>query len=344
MDALDPTPASCTPTTPIPVATTPTATVVDCLAGLTACHDELALVRSFFVTVQKLWPESEPWMVKTPWDSYPTEENLIILGNPTTLPRMPAVQSLQLRSREAFSLNNDDGANLVLGHIARPDEDVEDLFMLATPQPLSEADQHLLRGLLRIYRNQLNLLHGGEMDLLTGVFSRKLLLTHLTDQLTARIHGRRFLDDGNADYFVIISLDLLSRINAEYGHMTGDFMLQLAAEAIKASLHVDDQIFRLDGKAFGALICDISPTRIRELGEQIREKIAEQESGKARITASIGLASMHDSQLPQDAIDAAWEALNYAKAQGRNQVQDYQTLTDEGLIAAPASEKAIELF
>lgn len=318
--------------------------LAECLAELTSRQDELALIQQFFALLNKLWPNHEHWLVKTPWDTYPTESNLIVLGDQATLPRDLAVYALQLRSREAFLQETVEGRHFILAHIARPDEDVEDLFALASPAPLSADDQHLLRNLLRLYRNLLRLIHAGELDLLTGVLSRKHLLDHLTDQLTARLHGRRFHDEDNADHFAVISLDQFSLINAQLGHMAGDYLLQLAAAAIKSCLHVDDSVFRLNGKSFGALIRDISTLRVQALCDQIRQKIAEQECGSARITASIGLTSMRDCQLPQDAIDAAWEALNYAKAHGRNQVCDYQTLLEANLVAAPANEKAIELF
>jgi hypothetical protein len=51
----------------------------------------------------------------------------------------------------------------------------------------------------------------------------------------------------------------------------------------------------------------------------------------------------HD-RLPQEILEHARAALEFAKAEGHDPVMDYADLTDQGLIGDAGGEKTVDLF
>lgn len=319
--------------------------LVEALAEITRQRGLLGLEDTLFNALHLIWPQSECWMVKIPWESYPTRDNLIVHGNRATLPIDLALAALQLKGREALEMRAQSGRHYTSAHIPQPDEEEAELFLLATPAALDEPAQRLLTALLRIYRNQLELLQAGERDLLTGVLSRRVLARHITDQLAARLHGRRYREEGNADYLVLLNLDHFSRINREYGHLAADRVLYQAAQVIQESLHEGDRVFRQPGDEFAFLLIDTPPHMVREVCERLRQRFAARAFECGRMSVSLGYCAMPHDRLPREIIENARAALEFAKTNGRDQVSDYAELVKAGLVGdKPDAEKTVELF
>ncbi|GEM_PF-2572507 len=319
--------------------------LVAALATLTRQRDELALQEEFIKSAQLIWPGVAGWLVKVPIDSYPTHENLIVLGDAGRLPPNLAVTGLQLRSPEALSQFHYEARDFVLAHIARPHGGEEDLFVFEFDHTLSDHEMALLRDLLQIFKNHVLLLASHDHDGLTGLICHTQLQNRLTDQITARLHGRRFRQEGNADYIIVLSLDLFRYINERHGHQVGEAMLKRTADYLRETLHEDDLIFRLGGKEFAILIQDLNPQEARDLSERLRLGLADLDfSQDIRATASFGVTPLDCTALPQDNLNHARRALEYAKAHGRNQVQLYTALLTQGQLEMENGPKAIELF
>jgi len=284
-------------------------------------------------------------MVKTPWDSYPTRDNLIVHGQRATLSVDLALAAMQLKGRETLEAREQGGRHYVNAHIPQPDEEEAELFILATPKPLDEAAQRMLSALLRIYRNQLELLQAGDRDLLTGVLSRRALANRITDQLAARLHGRRYREAGNADYLVLLDVDHFSDINTGHGHLAADRALCQVATLIVENLHEGDLVFRQAGDEFAFLLFDTPPEMVREVCERLRQRIHDHAFESGSHSVSLGYCAMHHDRLPREIIEHARAALEFAKTNGRDQVCDHTALIDAGLVSdGDAGEKAVELF
>lgn len=319
--------------------------VVEGIAELTRQKDLLSLESRLFTLIGEIWPQVECWLAKTPWDDYPTRENLIIHGDRASIPLDLALLALQLKGRENLDQRERGGHYYISGHIPQPDDEESELLLLASPQPLGDDALQLLTSLLHVYRNHLDLLQAGDRDLLTGTQSRKLLQNRMTDQLAARLRGRRYRQEGNADYLVLLNLDGFSRINERHGHLVADRVLQQAARCLRDTLHEDDMLFRRAGDEFAVLLFDISPEMIVEICERLHAAIAACPFvADIRLTASLGYRDMRHDHLPQEIIDHAVAALAYAKDHGRDQVQDYAGLAAAGLVQGDGAERSVELF
>jgi diguanylate cyclase (GGDEF)-like protein len=326
-------------------ASCPVHRIVEAIAELTLQKSLLAMEDCFFALMRDIWPNMECWLVKTPWDDYPTPENLIVHGDRATLPVDMALVAMQLHGRETIDQLARGGRHYLNAHIPQPDDEEAELLLLASPRALDDDDKRLLQALVQIYCNHLELLQAGDRDLLTGALSRKVLQNRMTDQLAARLHGRRYREDGNADYLGVLNLDSFRRINAQHGHRLADQVLAETARVISESLHEGDMVFRQVSDGFAFLLFDIELGMAREVCTRLRQNLAEHTFvADIRLTARAGYCAMPHDRLPQEILEHARAALEFAKAEGHDPVMDYADLADQGLIGDAGGEKTVDLF
>ncbi|RYY35781.1 MAG: diguanylate cyclase, partial [Sphingomonadales bacterium] len=141
------------------------------------------------------------------------------------------------------------------------------------------------------------------LDPLTGIANRRGLAQRFTE---SRPQG-----------LAVIDCDHFKRINDNFGHDVGDEALVAVADALQG-----DHLFigRLGGEEFVALVYHDEWER---LAEEARERIDMGVRIRApqlgfRVTASAGLAAIHDSDTLESAIKRADRALYAAKDAGRD--------------------------
>lgn len=319
--------------------------VVAALADLTRLRDEPSLIRRLFAAIGDIWPGTRCWLARIPPECYPSADNLIVLGEQSGLPVSLAVIGLQLKSRDSINQYVYEGRRYLLAHIAQAHADDEDLLLAETAEELVEAELELFRDLLQVYKNHLASLASHDRDVLTGLPRRSSLLARITEQVDARLSGRRYRADGNADYLALIAPIGFRAINAAHGHMAGDLLLRALAHALRDGLHEGDLVFRLGGKQFGALIYDLSAAEIAEVCARLRAAGAEASVAAAnaaiRAEVAVGYANLGARRLPQDILDAALAALEQAEA--GQPIRAAETLPPAE-DAASGDGKHIELF
>ena len=126
---------------------------------------------------------------------------------------------------------------------------------------------------------------------------------------------------------LVFDLDHFKQVNDTFGHAVGDCILSGFVDRVNAELRKPDELGRLGGEEFIAVLPDTSAVSALALAERIREKIAlwypEQLAGQ-QITSSIGIAGFSLSlQSLDELVAAADHALYQAKANGRNCVRLY---------------------
>ena len=141
------------------------------------------------------------------------------------------------------------------------------------------------------------------LDPLTGIANRRGLAQRFTE---SRPQG-----------LAVIDCDHFKRINDNFGHDVGDEALVAVADALQG-----DHLFigRLGGEEFVALVYH---EQWEQLAEEARERIDMGVRIRApqlgfRVTASAGLAAIHDSDTLESAIKRADRALYAAKDAGRD--------------------------
>jgi two-component system cell cycle response regulator len=152
-------------------------------------------------------------------------------------------------------------------------------------------------------------------DALTGLANRRFILTQLGSQVSAaRRHGRPLS-------VAVIDIDHFKAINDTHGHAAGDRVLVAVAKALAEHLRAEDQLGRLGGEEFLAVLPDTDAEAGARVIDKLRCEVAaaraEGDDGTLAVTVSIGAATW-DGEAPEELLRRADDALYAAKAAGRD--------------------------
>lgn len=144
-------------------------------------------------------------------------------------------------------------------------------------------------GFRRMRRTQDELQRMAHFDHLTGALNAGAFARRLTEELQ---RNRRYRRPGALLY---LDLDNFKNLNDTHGHQTGDALLRLAADALRAAVREVDVVGRLGGDEFAVLMPETDGTlataAARRLGDGIRQAF----DGTPAVTASIGVVSFRET-------------------------------------------------
>ncbi len=156
-------------------------------------------------------------------------------------------------------------------------------------------------------------------DGLTHIPNKRALMEFLDREFArARRHARPLV-------VIMMDLDHFKRVNDDFGHLMGDYVLREVAKLAKARVRHEEMFARYGGEEF----CSVMPETDRAGGlafaEEFRGLIEghpfEFEGNQVQVTMSLGVAEIDDSMTRAEAaILAADENLYRAKRAGRNRV------------------------
>jgi diguanylate cyclase (GGDEF)-like protein len=147
------------------------------------------------------------------------------------------------------------------------------------------------------------------LDQLTGMLNRKALEQRSLElELQSRITGQPV-------GLVVCDIDHFKRVNDERGHDGGDTVLVEIAATLRGRLRAEDELGRLGGEEFLALLPDTDARAAHKAAEHMRENV-----GETGVTISIGWAAWCGEEA-DELLRRADDALYAAKAQGRNCVK-----------------------
>lgn len=163
-------------------------------------------------------------------------------------------------------------------------------------------------------------------------------LENSTDALT-KIGNRRYFDEVLAKLvsearrhkgaltLLMVDIDRFKRVNDTYGHPMGDQVLRIVAASIVEGIRDGDVSARYGGDEFGILLPNTDLSTARMIGEQVGRAIAGRELIKkstgenlGRVTVSIGVALLRDSEPIELFTERADTCLYAAKRAGRDRV------------------------
>ncbi|GAB6137715.1 GGDEF domain-containing protein [Halanaerobaculum tunisiense] len=154
-----------------------------------------------------------------------------------------------------------------------------------------------------------------------------------TDELTELSNRRHFME-----YFkkmiarskrystslslIMCDLDKFKEINDNYGHDIGDKVLKAVGELLKEETREEDMAARVGGEEFSILLTDTSLQNGKVYAERIRKKVSQLdiEEVDRKITLSLGITKLKESDDKESFFKRADEALYKAKNSGRNKV------------------------
>jgi diguanylate cyclase len=158
-------------------------------------------------------------------------------------------------------------------------------------------------------------------DPLTSLANRKFFDQMLTKTLAAA-HARR-----EPLSLMLMDIDHFKKFNDSYGHLTGDQVLRLVANAVKQNVKGQDISARYGGEEFAVILPNTALRSALTVADQIRRTVMNKELMKrstgehlGRVTMSIGVATLGQSESPQALIERADVCLYAAKRSGRNRV------------------------
>ena len=146
-----------------------------------------------------------------------------------------------------------------------------------------------------------------------------------TDPLTGA-YNRRYLEDISQGLVMgravaMIDADNFKHVNDSYGHAVGDQVLKGIVGAIQSCIRSADAVIRYGGDEFVVLLNGMSPEKLPEKLEQIRQRIREltfQEAPAHRQTVSIG--ATHGDGTVTEQIGRADRMLYRSKEAGKDRI------------------------
>ncbi|WP_137939728.1 GGDEF domain-containing protein [Chitinivorax sp. B] len=216
-----------------------------------------------------------------------------------------------------------------------------------------EDDLELISIVLKVVDNLLSVLRQAHCDTLTGLLNRRsfddrfaqLMVASAARQREIQQNERR-LDCANCPcWLAICDIDHFKRINDTFGHVYGDEVLMLLAKLFMDNFREADCIFRFGGEEFVVMLSPCPVLHVHMVLERLRDSVARYAFPQVgQVTISIGYARIVQHVAPSDLIGQADQALYYAKEHGRNQVQCFHALLEQGLLSEPAKHDDMELF
>jgi diguanylate cyclase (GGDEF)-like protein len=155
-------------------------------------------------------------------------------------------------------------------------------------------------------------------DPLTGLSNRRFILTQLAGAVSAARRHERPLA------VAMIDIDHFKAVNDEHGHAAGDRVLAAVAQTMRDHLRAEDQLGRLGGEEFLALLPDADAPAATVAAEKLRAAVAaatvEFEGHELGVTISAGCAAW-EGEAPDELLRRADDALYEAKRGGRDRVE-----------------------
>jgi two-component system cell cycle response regulator len=143
-------------------------------------------------------------------------------------------------------------------------------------------------------------------DPLTGLANRRFILTQLGGMVSgARRHERPLTA-------AVIDVDHFKAVNDTHGHAAGDKVLADVAHALREHLRAEDQLGRLGGEEFLALLGDTGAETAPAALDKLRVSVRE-----TGVTVSIGWAAW-DGESADELLQRADDAVYAAKRLGRD--------------------------
>jgi diguanylate cyclase (GGDEF)-like protein len=169
-------------------------------------------------------------------------------------------------------------------------------------------------------------------DELTGLANQAYFTQRLNQEINIALKTNSFCS------VIKFNLDNFQKINDEYGKVIGDYILQKIAPLIGGKVSTLEGLImqknvyaRLEGDNFAAILPGASINGAILTAERIRSALENYycihngRSLPARITASLGVTTFPQRGNTEiEVLDAADQALQYAKSTGKNKVEIFQ--------------------
>jgi diguanylate cyclase (GGDEF)-like protein len=156
-------------------------------------------------------------------------------------------------------------------------------------------------------------------DPLTNLYNRRFLNEFMERELALARRNQKPLA------VVMLDLDHFKQLNDQFGHQTGDKVIEMVAKHLLRQSRRTDILFRYGGEEFLVILPNTNATQARHLAEnwrvhvELAQVLAKHQAVNITLSAGVAVYPEHGTTA-FNLIQAADEALYQAKAAGRNQV------------------------
>jgi diguanylate cyclase (GGDEF)-like protein len=157
-------------------------------------------------------------------------------------------------------------------------------------------------------------------DSLTRLYNRQAILGKLRDLINL---ANRYKEDFS---LIMLDIDHFRKVNASYGHLIGDEVLEKIADLVRGNIRDVDIAGRYGGEEFIILLAKtnlasswVGAERLRSIIE--KTELKDSAGNVFAVTVSQGLAGWERNDDAASLISRADEALRKAQQKGRNRVQ-----------------------
>ncbi|MCF8168887.1 MAG: GGDEF domain-containing protein [Rhodoferax sp.] len=319
--------------------------LLDQIANLTAIRDLELIEFSLLKTLKGFLQPRGLSLVRLGSNGLPTmeisfgvEKNTVKHDNLTLSPEVQAADEFLRASDSQFHSSRVTEGLLIIFPLMST-RTGRNYLQIVVDGELSKMDQHMVAGVLQIYRNFVSVIQHSQTDQLTGLANRKTF-----DECVARVHeliqpeNENISDDRRGAthlsyWLVMVDIDHFKSVNDRFGHLYGDEVLVLLAQTMQTSFRENDLIFRFGGEEFVLIIRCADHAACLTTLERFRVKVEQRSIPQVgHITVSMGVTQMERSTFAATMVDHADQALYHSKRNGRNQVTFYEDLVAQGLV------------
>jgi two-component system, cell cycle response regulator len=156
------------------------------------------------------------------------------------------------------------------------------------------------------------------VDGLTQIHNKRYLFEALDKEL---IRARRYERQLG---LLIFDIDYFKRINDQYGHLAGDYVLRELARIVQERIRREEVFARYGGEEFVIVLPETPMQGAVTLAENLRGRVASHpfvfQGERIPVTISVGCAMLAEEKGATELIQRADEKLYEAKRGGRNRV------------------------
>ena len=168
---------------------------------------------------------------------------------------------------------------------------------------------------IRRWMEASNRLRQSNTDSLTGLFNRRKGWEILEFEIRRAKRYHRLLS------IIMFDLDHFKNFNDTYGHMAGDRVLRLIAEAISGQMRATDVLIRWGGEEFIILSLETGEAEARQIAERLRATVETSSPLNAgHLTGSFGITEFQDDDTFDSFLHRVDDKVYEAKSLGRNKV------------------------
>lgn len=180
------------------------------------------------------------------------------------------------------------------------------------------------KGTLGLKNAQERLAELASVDGLTGIFNRSFLLNRIHEERDRMVRAKAETTPGKMS-FVMVDIDYFKKVNDDYGHQSGDAVLQEVSHRLREGIRTFDVLGRYGGEEFLVLLPNTALDDALIVANRLHQAVCREPvtcgDVSLTVTVSIGVA---DSLTPDEdyshTIRRADGALYRAKETGRNRV------------------------